>query len=157
VEEERVEKETVTFFRLVTVTAAVIERDGVLLLTRRLEGTHLAGAWEFPGGKCEPGETLEESLRRELLEELGVNVDIGEEIFTATHAYPTRTVELHFFACRLRGEPHPRLGQEMRWVAPAELPGLAFPEADAELVAALAAGRLVLSAPWPEPGSPQDP
>lgn len=141
----------------ITVTAAVIERDGALLLTRRLEGTHLAGAWEFPGGKCEPGETLAESLRRELLEELGVNVDIGDEVFTATHGYPSRTVELHFFACRLRGEPHPRLGQEMRWASRGELAGIAFPEADAELVAALAAGRLVLSARWEGPGSTQTP
>lgn len=129
----------------IVVTAAVIEREGTLLLTRRIEGTHLAGTWEFPGGKCEPGEMLEESLRRELLEELGANAEIGDEVFTVTHVYPTRTVRLHFFACRLRGEPHPRLGQEMRWVRRDELSALPFPDADAELVAALAAGRIALS------------
>jgi mutator protein MutT len=141
----------------IVVTAAVIERDGALLLTRRPEGTHLAGTWEFPGGKCEPGETLEESLRRELLEELGANVEIGDEVFACTHAYPTRTVTLRFFACRLRGEPHPRLGQQMRWVPRGDLPGLSFPEADAELVAALAAGRLDLSVSPAGPDSSQIP
>ena len=141
----------------ITVTAAVIASDGLLLLTRRLEGTHLAGTWEFPGGKCEPGETLHESLRRELLEELGVNAEIGDEVFTVTHSYPARTVRLHFFACRLLGDPHACLGQEMRWVRPDDLPGLEFPAADAELVAALAAGRVALSASRPAPGAPQTP
>jgi 8-oxo-dGTP diphosphatase len=124
---------------VVVVTAAVIEREGTFLLTRRLQDTHLAGAWEFPGGKCEKGETLEESLRREMLEELGVNVDVGREVHSVRHVYPERTVELHFFTCRLRGEPHPRLGQEMRWVPREELRGLALPPADAELVEMLAA------------------
>jgi len=118
----------------IVVTAAVVEQDGCYLLTRRLEHTHLAGAWEFPGGKCEEGETLDESLRREMLEELGVNVEVGREVLTARHTYAERTVELHFFACRLRGEPHPRLGQEMRWVPRHELRSLEFPPADTELI-----------------------
>jgi len=124
---------------VVVVTAAVVEREGAFLLTRRLRDTHLAGAWEFPGGKCEKGEALEESLRREMLEELEVNVDVGREVHAVQHVYPERTVELHFFACRLRGEPHPRLGQEMRWVPRGELRGLALPPADAELIEMLAA------------------
>jgi mutator protein MutT len=118
----------------VVVTAAVVEQDGCYLVTRRLKDTHLAGAWEFPGGKCEDGETLEESLRREMLEELGVNVEVGREVFSARHDYPERTVALHFFSCRLRGVPHPRLGQDMRWVAREDLPTLEFPPADKELI-----------------------
>jgi mutator protein MutT len=124
---------------VIVVTAAVIERNGRFLLTRRLDGTHLGGQWEFPGGKCEPGETLHESLRRELDEELGVTPVIGDEIFHIEHTYPERTVRLHFFACALDVEPFPRLGQEMRWVPRDELALLQFPDADRQLVARLSA------------------
>ena len=118
----------------IVVTAAVVERDGAFLVTRRQKGTHLAGFWEFPGGKCEPGETLAASLVRELDEELGVAARIDDEVFTTTHADPEHHVELHFFRCELLGEPHPRIGQEMRWVARADLTTLAFPPADAALI-----------------------
>ena len=116
------------------VLAAVVEQNGAFLLTRRLKGTHLAGTWEFPGGKCEAGESHEECLRRELIEELGVDAEIGEEVFGIIHAYPEKTIELHFHECTLAGEPAPQLGQEMRWVPRSELPGLEFPEADRELI-----------------------
>jgi len=118
----------------IVVTAAVVERDGMFLVTRRQKGTHLEGYWEFPGGKCEPGETLVASLARELDEELAVDARVGDEVFTTSHAYPERRVELHFFRCELRGEPRPQLGQEMRWVSRAELATLAFPPADTELI-----------------------
>jgi len=124
----------VTSAPLVVVAAAVAERDGTFLLTRRLAGTHLAGTWEFPGGKCEDGEHLDECLHRELIEELGVAVIVGPELFTTRHVYPEREVELHFFQCELRGEPQPTLGQEMRWVARKDLPSLEFPPADRELI-----------------------
>ena len=119
------------------VTAAVIEERGRFLLTRRLRGTHLEGHWEFPGGKCDPGESLADCLVREIAEELGCRVTVGREIYTITHAYPERTVELHFFACTLGGGPRPVLGQEMRWVERALLGSLPFPEADRELIALL--------------------
>jgi len=118
----------------IVVLAAVIERDGRFLMTRRLEGTHLAGSWEFPGGKCEPGEAHDECLARELDEELGVRCEVGEEIFTVEHAYPERTVRLHFHRTTLLGEPSPQQGQEMRWVARSELRTLELPEADQGLV-----------------------
>lgn len=124
----------------IVVLAAVIERDGEFLLTRRLKGTHLAGTWEFPGGKCEESESHEACLRRELEEELGVVAEIGDEVFTVTHAYAERTVELHFRRCALTSEPRPLLGQEMRWVPRAELETLEFPEADRELIALLRSG-----------------
>jgi 8-oxo-dGTP diphosphatase len=121
----------------VVVTAAVIERDGALLVTRRQAGVHLEGYWEFPGGKCDAAETLEACLARELREELDVDARIGEEMFTTTHTYPERSVELHFFRCELHGEPRPQLGQEMRWVRRDQLHALEFPPADAELIEVL--------------------
>jgi len=127
---------------LVVVTAAVIERDGAFLLTRRLDGTHLAGHWEFPGGKCQDAETLEASLIREIQEELGARVEVGAEILATTHEYPDRTIELRFFRCVLRSEPRPVLGQQMRWVPRAELASLPLPPADNELVRRLIAGEI---------------
>jgi mutator protein MutT len=121
----------------IVVTAAIVERDGHVLVTRRPRGVHLGGLWEFPGGKCDPGEPLDQCLARELREELDVDARVGPEVFTTTHGYDDRRVELHFFACELLGEPKPLLGQDMRWVARAELAGLHFPPADAELIAAL--------------------
>jgi mutator protein MutT len=118
----------------VVVTAAVIEIDGRFLVTRRQPGTHLEGVWEFPGGKCDYGETLTDCLARELLEELGVPSRVGVELFTTTHAYPDRSVELHFFRCELLGEPRAALGQEMQWVRREDLARLEFPPADAELI-----------------------
>ena len=118
----------------IVVLAAVIERDGRFLMTRRLEGTHLAGKWEFPGGKCEPGEAHDACLVRELDEELGVECEVGEEIFTVEHAYPERTVRLHFHRATLLGEPSPQQGQGMRWVERSELRALELPDADQGLV-----------------------
>lgn len=122
----------------IDVVAAVVERDGALLITRRLAGTHLAGQWEFPGGKVEPGERDDEALRRELLEELGVQAEVGELVLATAHRYPERHVTLRFYACAIRGEAHPALGQEVRWVPRGELAELEFPAADAALIALLA-------------------
>lgn len=118
----------------IVVLAAVVERDGRFLMTRRLKGTHLEGKWEFPGGKCEPGEAHEACLARELDEELGVRCEVGEELFTVEHAYPERTVRLHFHRATLLADPSPQQGQEMRWVARDELRTLELPEADQGLV-----------------------
>lgn len=98
---------------------------------------HLPGYWEFPGGKCEPDETHEACLKRELLEELGVDAVIGEEIVVTEHAYPDRTVRLHFRRCEISGEPRPLLVQEMRWVSRQEMRLLQFPEADRALIQVL--------------------
>jgi 8-oxo-dGTP diphosphatase len=121
----------------VVVAAAVIEQDGRFLLTRRLEGTHLAGRWEFPGGKCEPGETHAEALARELEEELAVPVAVGQRILFTTHTYDERMVELHFYETRLLGTPTPQLGQPMRWASREELGQLDLPAADAALITLL--------------------
>jgi 8-oxo-dGTP diphosphatase len=101
---------------------------------------HLAGQWEFPGGKCRTGETLEDCLARELREELDVDAVIGAEVFTTSHDYPDRRVELHFFRCELLGRPAPQQGQEMRWVRRGALRTLQFPPADIELIERLTRG-----------------
>ena len=101
----------------IVVCAAVVERDGRFLITKRQKGVHLEGLWEFPGGKCDPEETLPACLARELKEELDVDVAVGEEVFTTVHAYPDRSVELHFLRCELIGEPAPQLTQTLMKVA----------------------------------------
>ena len=118
----------------VVVIAAVIERGERLLVSRRLKGTHLAGYWEFPGGKCEPGEPHEVCLARELTEELGVDSTIGDEILVTEHAYSERTIRLHFRHATIAGEPQPLLGQELRWIARRDLGQLTVPDADRELI-----------------------
>lgn len=124
----------------IVVTAAVIERDGRYFVTRRQDGVHLEGYWEFPGGKCESGETDHACLAREIREELGVEVRVLDRLLSVSHAYPDRVVELHFYACEMLGTPVPRLAQDMRWVAREELRTLEFPPADAELIEMLTAG-----------------
>ena len=122
------------------VTAAVVPRGVTFLVTRRPRGAHLEGFWEFPGGKCDAGESLDACLRREILEELGCQTLVHDEIYTVTHAYDDRIVELHFFRCDIAGNPAPQQGQEMRWAPRTELTSLEFPPADAELIARLSAG-----------------
>ena len=125
----------------VIVAAAVIERDDRFLLTRRQQGVHLEGYWEFPGGKCEPGETQTACLVREIREELGVEAAVGHELLATTHAYADRRVELHFLRCTVGDMPAPQLGQEMRWVAREELATLVFPPADTEVIRMLVGVR----------------
>ena len=125
--------------RRIVVTAAVIEENGRFLVTRRLGGVHLEGFWEFPGGKCEEGESHAASLAREIAEELDTAIFIDREVFSVVHSYADRIVELHFFSCRLAGAPRPVLGQEMRWVSREELRTLPFPPADEELIRMLSA------------------
>ena len=118
----------------VEVVAAVIEREGKILITRRPAGSHLGGLWEFPGGKPEPGETFEEALRREIEEELGAGASVGERLDTIEWQYPDKRVRLLFFRCRIEGDPRPLEGQEMAWVDPPDLGRYEFPAADAALI-----------------------
>ena len=123
-----------------TVVAAVIRHADRFLVTRRQDGVHLAGLWEFPGGKVGPGESHAAALRREIHEELDTDVVVHELVFETTHAYPDRTVTLFFYRCDLLGTPRPMLGQEMEWIPRNELSSLLFPPADDELVRILANG-----------------
>jgi 8-oxo-dGTP diphosphatase len=120
--------------KTIVVCAAIIERDGRFLITKRQKGAHLEGFWEFPGGKCEAGETLADCLARELREELDAEVAVGEKVLTSMHAYPRWSVELHFLTCVLIGEPAPQMGQQMLWAAREDLARLPFPPADLELI-----------------------
>jgi len=122
----------------VVVVAAVIEDAHRFLVTRRPPGVHLAGLWEFPGGKIDPDESHAAALTREIREELGVGIEVGDLAYETTHTYPDRTVALYFYRCTLLGVPVPQLGQDMRWVARADLPSLGFPPADNELITRLA-------------------
>jgi mutator protein MutT len=122
---------------VVVVVAAVIEVEDRFLVTKRQHGVHLAGFWEFPGGKVHDREMHEAALRREMREELDADVVVGEQVFEIVHDYPERSVALHFYRCRLLGAPTPLLGQEMTWVPRETLHTLAFPDADRELLAIL--------------------
>ncbi len=125
-------------FPVMEVAAAVISRRGRFLVTRRDPAKHLGGLWEFPGGKREPGESIEACLARELAEELALRVRVGERVALVPWTYPDRCVLLHFFRCRLAGgRLTPRESQPYRWVTRAELAALPMPPADAALVASL--------------------
>jgi 8-oxo-dGTP diphosphatase len=127
--------------RPIVVVAAVIEQNDSFLLTRRLEGTHLEGFWEFPGGKIANGESHAEALIREIREELDSDVEVGPLVFETKYDYADRSISLHFYRCALRGVPRPLLGQQMRWVPRDELRGLEFPPADADLIRLLTRPR----------------
>ena len=118
----------------IVVVAAVVEENGAFLVTRRPAGVHLAGLWEFPGGKIDPAESHVDALRREMREELDTDVEVLDLVFETTHAYPERTVALYFYRCVLKERPRPLIGQEMQWIARANLSTLGFPPADEELI-----------------------
>ena len=125
----------ISFLSTVEVSAALIFRDGQLLITQRSPGTHLGGRWEFPGGKREPGETFEQCLTREIREELGVAIAVGELFAEIVHAYPEKKVHLKFFVCRLVvGEPKPLDCAAVKWIGPSQLAEYEFPPADAKLL-----------------------
>lgn len=119
----------------IQVTAAVIRQDGKILITKRPEGVHLEGMWEFPGGKRESRETLEDCMAREIKEELGIIVKVGKQILKVEHEYEEKTVDLNIFECVIiDGEPSPNEGQEMKWVNPGELSEYDFPPPDREII-----------------------
>jgi 8-oxo-dGTP diphosphatase len=124
----------------VLVVAALIERGGEVLVARRMEEGERAGLWEFPGGKVEEGEGERAALARELREELGVRVQVGELYARLEHIYPDLQVELALYRARLheREEPRALTAQELRWVRRRELPGLEFCEADVPVLTQLA-------------------
>jgi 8-oxo-dGTP diphosphatase len=120
---------------VIEVSAGLIFRSGKILITQRHAGAHLGGLWEFPGGKREAGETFEECLVRELREELGIEVEVGELLESLTHAYPEKTVVLKFFRCRWKqNEPRALDCLDLKWVTAGELRDYEFPAADARLL-----------------------
>lgn len=125
--------------RRFTVVAAVIrDHRGRILVTRRPSGTHMAGLWEFPGGKIEDGESPEEALGRELTEELGIEADVGRPLTFAVHREEDLEILLLFYEAAIgSGEPVSLEGQEIRWVSPEELDLLPMPPADQGVIALL--------------------
>ena len=121
-----------------TVTAAILQRDGKILLAKRPSKGLLGGMWEFPGGKVEKGESLEASLAREIREELGAGIQVGETLGIYRHAYTHFRITLHAFLCKLTdGEPKPIEAAELAWVIPAELVNYPMGKVDRQI-----AGRL---------------
>lgn len=120
------------------VTAGMIwNNSGELLIAQRPLDGLLGGLWEFPGGKVEPGETLSDCLRRELREELDIEVEVGELFTVVQHAFTHFKITLHTFTCRyLSGQPQAVGVQDWAWIAPAELNKYAFGKADREVIRA---------------------
>lgn len=123
---------------IIEVAAGLIHWKGRYLIARRQPHVHLGGYWEFPGGKRESGESLEDCLRRELFEELRIRVEAPVPFQVVRHEYTDKTVELHFFRCALdEGGAVPEDSEEIRWVLPEELDRFTFPPADRAVIAAL--------------------
>ncbi len=119
----------------IEVAAALIFHQGKLLIAQRHAKAHLGGLWEFPGGKRHAEETFEECLVREIREELGAEISVGELIEEITHDYPEKSVHLKFYKCGLvSGEPRAIDCAAVRWVEKKELDDFEFPAADARLL-----------------------
>ncbi|TRC76671.1 (deoxy)nucleoside triphosphate pyrophosphohydrolase [Mesorhizobium sp. WSM4307] len=124
--------------RLLLVAAcALVDTDGRVLLAQRPEGKQLAGLWEFPGGKVEPGETPEQCIIRELHEEIGIETEIPclAPLTFASHSYDDFHLLMPLFVCRrFRGIAQPREGQALKWVRPKQMRDYPMPPADAPLI-----------------------
>lgn len=121
------------------VCAAIIRRDAKVLLAQRPAGKHLAGRWEFPGGKIDPGESRDECIRRELREELGLEATPLAFLFTVDHSYPEKSIRLHCIECEIEKSATPvhHDGQQSQWVALEDLETVDLAPADRQV-----AGRL---------------
>jgi len=117
------------------VTAAIIEKEGKILIARRKKGDSMADKWEFPGGEIEPGETPEECLKRELFEEFGVETRVEDFIGSSQFLSSPQPIELLAYKVfHLSGEFKPAAHQEIRWVLPSELNDYDFAEADRMII-----------------------
>lgn len=120
---------------MIEVTCAIIRNDDAILATRRAHGMHLAGQWEFPGGKIEPGEIAEECIVREIAEELNINVRPVERLLAVDHHYPDKSIRLIPFKCEITGgEIQLAEHAEYRWVKQADLSTLDWAAADRKLI-----------------------
>jgi mutator protein MutT len=125
--------------RLYEVAAGILWNGSEILIARRQAGDHQGGRWEFPGGKRHKGESIEDCLRREMLEEIGIGIEVGSLWRALTHVYPDRRVSLYFHFCALRsGIPTPLQCDELRWIAPAQLAEYPFVEGDLPVLPDLA-------------------
>ena len=121
--------------RIHVAVGVLIDSKGSVLLTRRLKGTHLAGYWEFPGGKVEAGESVQTALARELEEELGTRIGETVPLMTVSHDYGEKQVLLDVHQVKdWNGEPHGAEGQPLAWVDAGSLDEFQVPEANAEIM-----------------------
>jgi len=126
------------------IAIAVVERDDCFLVRRRPEGAALAGLWEFPGGKIEPGESSEAAAVRECLEETGIHVEPLFRYPTYIHDYEHDRVELFFIACRPTTGERVALGNGFQWISRNELSRLEFPEGNRAVLQILMAAKSAL-------------
>jgi len=118
--------------------AVIWNNEGHILIDRRAISSMMGGLWEFPGGKIEIGETVEECIKREIEEELGIEIEVGEHLITIDHTYTHLRVTLTVHHCRhLSGIPQPLECDEIRWVSLDELDNFTFPEANSQIISAL--------------------
>jgi len=118
--------------------AVIRNQKGEILIARRLATGLMGGLWEFPGGKIEPNETVQQCIKREILEEIGIEIQVEEELITINHQYPQFYVTLIVHYCSyLKGEPQPLECQEVRWVTLAEIANFSFPSANSQIIQAL--------------------
>jgi len=121
--------------RISVVAGIILNSNAEIFISRRHESAHQGGLWEFPGGKSEKGESAFETLRRELMEELGIKVEYADPFMTIRHDYPEKAVELDFWiVTQFQGEPQGLEGQQVRWVTKDHLSQYAFPEANQPVV-----------------------
>jgi mutator protein MutT len=127
----------------ITVAIAVIIRSGQLLIAQRKPDASFAHYWEFPGGKCEPGESVQACLHREIKEEVGLTIEILRPFDVIRHTYPTGNLAIHPFLCRiLSGQPKPIACQQVLWIDPRDLLNYQFPPANESLLRKIMAGPL---------------
>ena len=115
--------------------AVINNQQGQILIDRRKQSGEMGGLWEFPGGKIEPGETIEECIKREVKEELDIEIEVGDRLTTISHAYKTFNVTLYVHDCRhISGEPRPIECDEIHWIEPQNIVGYQFPKANIQIV-----------------------
>jgi len=133
---------------VITVTAAVIEKNGKILIAKRKSGKRLGGLWEFPGGKKEADENPKEGLRRELHEEFGIQAEIGEFLVSHIHKYPHGTIKLlSYRVLHLDGNIDLRDHEEVAWVEPKEFVKYEFAPADLPTIKYILENNIVLQSP----------
>ena len=124
--------------KIVIGIGLVFNKSGEILIDQRAQGSFMAGMWEFPGGKQENSESIKETIQREILEELAIQVEVGEHLVSINHSYADK--ELHFvvhFCDWVSGYPQPLASQKFLWVRPEELVNFSFPAANARMIDSL--------------------
>ncbi|MFB2881744.1 8-oxo-dGTP diphosphatase MutT [Floridanema aerugineum] len=130
--------ETISLPHKIIGVAVIWNEQGKILIDRRRPEGLMGGLWEFPGGKLEPGETVQDCIKREIQEELAIKVEIGDHLITIDHTYSQFHVTLNVYHCRHEsGEPQPIECDEIRWVTVDELPSYEFPIANLQIIQAL--------------------